>query len=123
MMRLVLRQNLKRLSHTPPSLRTIEAAANTLANRYRAMRVQRAFDVVLLEILPFCFLDSQDVENALAEYAVVTEHRGKGDVESLMGWVRVGVIRFASSPAPACASKGPAISSNQRRPDPVVHTS
>lgn len=103
MMKLVLRQNLKRLDHRPSTLRTIEAAANTLANRYRARRIEREFDVVLLEVLPFCFLDSQDCENALAEYAVMTEHRGEGDVEALMSHVRKGVVSFASNAAPEYA--------------------
>jgi hypothetical protein len=103
MMKLVLRQNLKRLAHRPPTFRAIEAAANTLANRYRARRIERDFDVVLLEVLPFCFLDSRNCENAFAEYAVMIEHRGEGDVEALISHVRKGVVSFASSPAPEYA--------------------
>jgi hypothetical protein len=103
MMKLILRQNLKRLNHRPATWRTIEAAANTLNNRYRARRIQREFDVVLLEVLPFCFLAAPDCECALAEYAVMTEHRGEGDCRSADEPCPERGVNFASSPNPEYA--------------------
>ena len=90
-MKLAVRQNLKRADNRPPIKARLDAGTHALYNRYRARGYDKPKELVAIEVLPFAFLPASDFETALAEYAVVGEHGGDADVQWLIPFVHTGV--------------------------------
>jgi hypothetical protein len=90
-MKLAIRQNLKRVVNRPPIQARLDAGAHALCNRYLARGYDKPLELVATEILPFAFLSAADFEAALAEYAVAGEHPGDGALEWLIPIFRGGL--------------------------------